>query len=96
MLYSNDDKVYYEGLGFTPAKQWVVFPAPIWAKYLKLLLRGVTDTATKRFGIYRLDAWTKNYKIMFRSKMKGLTGYCLTVANGKYEKGTHLQLMDCI
>lgn len=31
-------------------------------------MRGLADKADKRFGIYRLDCWTKNYKVMFRSK----------------------------
>ena len=26
ILYSNDDKVYYEGMPFGPAKLWLVFP----------------------------------------------------------------------
>lgn len=47
------------------------------------------------FGIYRFDCWTKNYRIMLRSKMGGKQGDCLVVADGNYESG-EIQLMDCI
>ncbi len=67
-MVSNDDKVYMDAVPFGSHPDWIVFPAPVWAKYVKLLLRGPTNKENKRFGIYRLDCWTKNYKVMFRSK----------------------------
>jgi len=58
-------------------------------------MKGPKDRSNQ-FGIYRLDAWTKNYKIMLKSKMD--MNKCLIVANGRYggDSEHELQLMDCV
>lgn len=88
-MTSVDDISFFDQKPMGPVEDWLLFDHPVWAKSIKLLMKGPPKDANQ-FGIYRFDAWTKNYKVMLRSKMQ--SNYCLVVANGQYEGDSTMQL----
>lgn len=48
-------------------------------------------------GIYRVEAWTKQWTVMIKSGWKSDTEECLVTADGSgWKDGNEIQLMDCV
>lgn len=72
--------------------EYVPFPTPIWGKRLRIQMK---DPAFNFFGIYRVEAWIKEWTVMLKTAAQSDNEGCLIMADGSGKDHRELQLMDC-
>jgi hypothetical protein len=69
------------------------FDVPTWAYHIRILMRNPVNWF---FGIYRVEAWSKQWVVMLKSGQKSENESCLTLNDGYGNAGNHMRSADCL
>ena len=73
--------------------EYIPFETPIWAKHIRIQMR---EPVFQYFGIYRVEAWIRQWTVMLKVAAESDTDWCLVMSDGSGNDGRAVEAMECI